>query len=87
MEKNRKNLIVLGVIVSAIVFLLLGRRSLADIFYFLAGIVGISALIRVSAQKRDHDEMKQRMNERIEEIEFRIDKLEKAKEKGNESSS
>ena len=76
-----------GVISAILVFLLLGRRSLADIFYFLAGIVGISALIRVSAQKRDLDEMQRRMNERVEEIEFQIDKLEKAKEKGNESSS
>ena len=86
MEKNQKNLIMVGVIAAILVFLLLGRRSLADIFYFLAGIIGISALIRVSAQKRDLDEMQRRMNERVEEIEFRIDKLEKGNNQENKSS-
>jgi hypothetical protein len=79
-QSNKKSLLIVAVLAGTLAFLFFGAKNLADVFYFLAGIIGIAAFVMTKQIKDELDKVKSQISERVEEIEFRIDKLE---EKGN----
>ena len=75
-QPNKKLLTIVAVVTSALAFLFFGKKSLADVFYFLAGITGIVAFVKAKHVKDEIEKVKNQISERVEEIEFRIEKLE-----------
>ena len=80
MQKSpSKALVIVAVTAGALAFLFFGERTLADVFYFIAGTVGITAFVKVRHLKDEVNKVKEKITERVEEIEYRIDELEKSK--------
>lgn len=73
---SNKSLLIVALAAGSLAFLFFGKGSLADVYYFLAGTVGMVAFFRLKKLKEEIDETKKRISERVEEVEFRIDKLE-----------
>ena len=78
MQKSpSKSLVIVAVSAGALAFLFFGERTLADVFYFIAGTVGITAFFKQKGLRDEVKRFKERTSERVEEIEYRIEELEK----------
>lgn len=70
----RRVILVASVLLGSFIFLFSGGRSLADVFFFLGSITAIAAYLKLREIRDELEEMKQRVSERIEEIEYRLEK-------------
>lgn len=78
-KPSNRSLIIVAVIAGTLAFLFFGQSSLADVFYFMASVLAIAAFVLSKQLKSELEIMRTKINERVEELEFRIDKLEKSK--------
>lgn len=76
-----KTIVLISVILGSISIIFFGAGTLADVFYFLAGIVGISAFIRERQLRGEVRELRRRISEKIEELQHTLDELEGKTEK------
>jgi len=73
---NRRVMLIVAVVAGGLAFLFFGKRTLAETFFFLTGVVAITAFYQERQLKADLEETKKRFSERLEELEHQLEKKE-----------
>ena len=68
-------MLIVAVVAGGLAFLFFGKRTLAETFFFLTGVVAITAFYQ-ERQLKDLEETKKRFSERLEELEHQLEKKE-----------
>ncbi len=74
-KPDNKTLVIVAVCAGALAFLFFSRATLADVFFFIAGVVGILAYYRAIQLRDELENVKQQIDDKIEELNVDLNKL------------
>lgn len=83
-KPTRKTILIGLVAILALAVLFFGESNLADFFFLIAGVIAILAYYKVLKLEEKQNQANKKLSEKLEEIEFKLDKLEKPEEEKNE---